>query len=73
MTQKWPFKFWFHLKYSASTVIRDMHTKATLRFHPPLIRITKIHNKMIPEAGEDSEKVEFLITDGGNGNFYSNF
>jgi hypothetical protein len=50
-----------------------MHTKTTLRFHLSLIRITKIHNKMIPEAGEDSEKVEFLITDGRNGNFYSNF
>jgi hypothetical protein len=28
---------------------------------------------MIPHAGEDSEKGEFLITDGRNGNFYSNF
>ena len=56
-----------------SLMVLEMQIKTTLRFHLPLIRITKIHNKMIPEAGEDSEKVEFLITDGRNGNFYSNF
>ena len=60
-----------HLKKcSTPLVIREMQTKASLRFHIIPIRMAKIKKpqEITPHADEDMEKEEHFFIAGGNAN-----
>jgi hypothetical protein len=43
-------------KSSTSLVIREMQSKTALRFHLTPVRMAKIKNSMVADAGKDVEK-----------------
>ena len=53
---------------STSLIIREMHTKTTMRYHFTPVRIAVIQSLQAINAGEGVEKREPSYTVGGNAN-----
>ena len=60
-----------HMKRcSTSLIIREIHTKTTVRYHLTLVRMAIIKNLQTINAGEGDEKREPFFTAGRNVNWF---